>query len=236
MNKETAEEKSKGAMRMLYITGDVHADLKEFNERKFVHIKKTDSIIICGDFGILWKGDRIEQRNIKAIGRKHHFTLFLDGTHENFDLLEEYPITEWNGGKVQVLSGNLMHLMRGQVYEIGGKKIFVFGGGESIDKEFRTERESWWPQEMPNAQEMQEGLRNLEGCGWKVDYIFTHSVPTTFRKLMEPEVTHINPLNAYLDEIREKCAYEKWIFGSYHRDKRYSQSCECIFRGVIQLG
>lgn len=26
---------------------------------------------------------------------------FLDGRHENFTLLDQYPVTEWNGGRVQ---------------------------------------------------------------------------------------------------------------------------------------
>ena len=220
---------------MLYITGDVHADIKEFESRAFKGIKKSDAIIICGDFGILWEGGKPESKKIKSIGKKRYQTLFVDGEHENFDLLNEYPVTEWNGGKVQVLSRNLMHLCRGQVYTIGGKKVFAFGGGESGDKELRTEHESWWPQEMPTAQEMQEGLDNLEKNDWQVDYIITHDVPSAFKRLMENEVTRLSPLNAYLDKIREKCSYKKWIFGGYHKNKRMSQSIEAVFNGVLKL-
>ncbi len=64
---------------------------------------------------------------------------FLDGRHENFTLLDQYPVTEWNGGRVQEVSKNLLHLMRGEIYEIEGESYFVFGGGESPDHAFRTE-------------------------------------------------------------------------------------------------
>ena len=220
---------------MLLITGDVHADIKEFQNRKFGRIRKNDSVIVCGDFGILWDGGKDEQKEIRHIGKKRYTTLFVDGEHENYDLLKTYPVTEWNGGKVQVLSRNLIHLCRGQVYTIGGKKIFIFGGGESADREYRTENESWWPQEMPSREEMEEGVENLEKNGWKVDYIITHDVPSAFKRLMEDEVTRLNPLNVYLDKVRERCEYKKWIFGGYHKNRRLSQNIEAIYNGVLRF-
>lgn len=35
------------------------------------------------------------------------------------------------------------------MYDIEGKRIFVFGGAYSIDKAMRTPGKSWWPDEMP---------------------------------------------------------------------------------------
>lgn len=57
--------------------------------------------------------------------------LFAEGVHENFDLLEEYPVEQWCGGKTRLISGNLRQLMRGQYYTIAEKNVFVFGGGQS---------------------------------------------------------------------------------------------------------
>ena len=220
---------------MLFLTGDVHADIKEFRSRAFTRIKKNDAVIICGDFGIIWDGSKGESKNMKEIGRRKYKTLFVDGAHENFDLLLKYSVTEWNGGKVRVLNCNLMQLCRGQVFTINGIKIFAFGGGESDDREIRTEHESWWQQEMPTKEEMQEGLSNLEQNNWQVDYIITHDVPSAFKKLMEAEETRLSPLNAYLDVIRKKCKYKKWVFGNYHKNKRLTQSVEAIFNGVLKL-
>jgi hypothetical protein len=219
---------------MLYITGDVHADMKEFESRDFAHIRKNDCIIVCGDFGILWRGGRDEEKSIKAVGRRKYSTLFVDGAHENFDLLSKYPESEWNGGRVQVLSRNLMHLCRGQVYEIDGKKIFTFGGGESPDRELREEHVSWWPQEMPTQAEMDEGLKNLERCGWSVDYIVTYDAPSAFKMMIEGEHARPDALNVYLDRISEKCSYEKWFFGCYHKNQRLSQNTQAVFNKVIR--
>ena len=66
--------------------------------------------------------------------------LFVDGNHENFDrLLSEFPIEDWNGGKVHKIRPNIIHLMRGHVFEIEGKRIFAMGGGYSVDKYMRRE-------------------------------------------------------------------------------------------------
>lgn len=40
--------------------------------------------------------------------------------------------------------------MRGEVYNIEDKKIFVMGGAYSIDKYMRKANISWWEQELPN--------------------------------------------------------------------------------------
>ena len=116
---------------MLYITGNMHGEMARFEDSRIRKLKKGDTLIVCGDFGFLWDGGAKEEKNLKKLGSKKYQILFVDGTHENFDLLEKYPVTDWNGGKVQQISGNLYHLMRGQVYELEGKKIFTFGGVES---------------------------------------------------------------------------------------------------------
>ena len=123
---------------MLYITGNMHGEMARFEDSRLRKLKKGDTLIVCGDFGFLWDGGPKEEKNLKKLGSKKYQILFVDGTHENFDLLDSYPISDWNGGKVQQISGNLYHLMRGQVYTLEGKKIFTFGGGEDVYK-----RQQW---------------------------------------------------------------------------------------------
>lgn len=220
---------------MFFVTGDVHGDLKDFSTRKFGRLKKDDKIIVCGDLGVLWTGDKNERKNVKKLGKRKYNILFVDGAHENFDLLYHYPVTEWNGGKVHVISGNLIHLMRGQVYTIDGKKIFTFGGGESVDRDMRTPHETWWAEELPTMEEMEEGVKNLVANNWQVDYIFTYEAPTGFRRFLESGEFDLNALNVYLECIRQKCVYKKWIFGNYHVNRRLSPEHEVVFDDVITL-
>lgn len=220
---------------MFYVTGDVHGDLKDLYSRKFGHLKKDDYMVICGDTGFFWDGSKDEQKSLQKIGKKKYTTLIIDGAHENFDLLAKYPVTDWNGGKVQVISGNLIHLMRGQVYTIAGKKVFAFGGGESSDRDMRTPHVTWWEDEIPTKEEMIEGVNNLNAVDRSVDYVFTHEAPSGFRRFLDKGDYNLDALNVYLEAVREKIKFTKWIFGSYHINKRISSQCETVFDGVIKL-
>jgi hypothetical protein len=220
---------------MFYVTGDVHADIDGFLDRDFKKIKKTDSIIICGDFGLFWDGNETEKKNAKKLGSLKYKTLFIDGVHENFDALDSYPVTDWNDGKVQVIYKNLIHLMRGQVYNIDGKKIFTFGGGESTDKEMRTEGKTWWEQELPSLSEMEGGVKNLIANNWEVDYIFSYEAPASIKHMFDDNEDTTNTLNLYFDYIIEKCKYKKWVFGNYHKNKRVSHIQEAVYDGVLKL-
>jgi predicted phosphodiesterase len=170
-----------GEIRVIYVTGDTHGEMQRFRASELRRLGKGDTLIICGDFGFLWDGGEQEEKNLQKIGKMKYNVLFLDGTHENFDLLGKYPVEEWNGGKVRHISGGLYHLMRGQVYSLGGRKLFTFGGGESAEKQIRMEAKKWWPSEMPSLEEMREGVDNLRANDFQVDYVFTHEPPPECR-------------------------------------------------------
>jgi len=138
---------------MIYITGDCH-----------------------GDFGGVWNKDeesKLETMILDWLDCKPFTTLFVDGNHENFDRLMAYQLEEWKGGKAHKIRPSVIHLMRGQVYELEGKKIFTFGGASSHDidggilelddpdfkkkkkaldkgwKPYRINHLSWWKEELP---------------------------------------------------------------------------------------
>ena len=89
-------------------------------------LEENDTLIICGDFGFIWEDSRHERSIIEKIGELNYNVTFVDGCHENFDLLQQFEVIEWNGGKAHHISGNLVHLMRGQVYTIEDEKNFCF--------------------------------------------------------------------------------------------------------------
>lgn len=220
---------------MLYVTGDVHADVRDFESRPFGRVKKDDYVLVCGDFGMIWDDSPEEKKLLAKLGKSKHPILFIDGSHENFDLLGHYPVEQWNGGKVQAINDKVLHLMRGQVYTIDGKKIFTFGGGESEDKEMREPGTGWWPQEMPSTDEMREGIENLVANDWQVDYIFTYEAPSSVRRLLVPDTKELNAFHVYLDHVREKCQFVRWIFGNYHCNRRLSTSMDTLYDDVIHL-
>ena len=218
---------------MIYLTDDTHGELKRFSAPELRRLKAEDTLIVCGDFGFLWDGGPAEEKALEKLGKRKYRILFVDGAHENFDLLERYPVTEWNGGKVRRISGNLYHLLRGQVYEIEGKKIFAFGGGESAEKQFYIEAGKWWAREMPTMEEMREGARNLKAAGMRVDYIVTHTPPPRLSAGPEPEAGSRNQLGAFFEQVMKQVRYEKWFFGSLHIDRKVTYKNFAVFARVL---
>jgi hypothetical protein len=152
----------KGDARMIYITGDTHGmeDWEKINTTNFPIQKgltKNDYLIITGDFGGVWDGEEQDRYILKSYDQRPFTTLFIDGNHENHDLLDKYPVEKWNGGKIHRISDSVIHLMRGQVFELDGVKIFAMGGAESTDKMYRREGISWWSREMPSYNEPIDG-------------------------------------------------------------------------------
>lgn len=222
---------------MIYVTGDMHGDESRLYDKEWRKLKSGDILIVCGDFGFLWKDTQREKSAVKYLGSRKFTVCFLDGSHENFELIRKHRQTVWKGGRVHRISGNLFHLMRGEIYNIENKKIFVFGGGESLDKDFRTE-DQWWKSELPSPAEMARGASNLDEIGGNIDYILTHEPPSLVKSAMllrNGNADHVNKLNGYLDEIGRFCKYKQWFFGSQHEDRRITPLHTCVFNKILPI-
>ena len=211
---------------MIFITGDLHGniDKSKLNTKFFPQQKeltKNDFVIIAGDFGGIWDESRSENWLLRWLEKKSFTTLFVDGNHENFDLLNQYPVTTWNGGKVHEVRPGILHLMRGQVFRIGAATFFTFGGADSTDKQFRKKGISWWPQERPTEAEFVEGMKNLEKHSYSVDYIITHTAPQDIVAqlgYLREDGKFIDPTTAMLSRFQEKINFKHWYFGHFHED------------------
>lgn len=224
---------------MIYVTADIHGsiDINKLNSKNFPegkNLTKNDYVIICGDFGLVWSNNGEDYWWRKWLDEKPWTTLFIDGNHENFNLLYEFPKKQLFGGQVHQINESIFHLCRGQVFEIEGKKFFTMGGAQSHDKQFRTEYVSWWPEEMPNYMEYEEALYNLEQNKWKVDYILTHCAPASIQKAIS-EKYKTDVLTLFLEQIAAQTSYKKWYFGHYHIDFCV-QNFQCLYRNVKKIG
>ena len=177
---------------MIYVTGDTHGIASRFNDPRLKNLKQGDTLIVCGDFGFLWNGSKDEINVLKKLSKKKYNICFVDGTHENFDMLNSIKIKKWNGGKVHHIASNIFHLMRGQVFEIEGTKIFTMGGGESPDIDIRFEMNTWSDLEIPTREELVEGVENLQKYGGKIDLIITHEPPAKIKDNKKAKPVDLN--------------------------------------------
>ena len=228
---------------MIFVTGDTHGgiDIAKLNSRSFSvgkTLTKQDYVIICGDFGFLWDAGPSDRYWIKWFDAKPFTTLFIDGNHENFDLLLAYPVQPWNGGKARIITESVLHLTRGQVFSLDGTSIFTFGGAHSWDIEGREEGVSWWKQEIPTEAELEEGIKNLAEHDWTVDFILTHTCPTEILPLIHnltAPKTSSSSLNLYFSELASKATFSHWFFGHFHMDQRLTDKFTLLFNNVLEL-
>ena len=248
-------------MNKIIVTGDIHGNpfqrlnLENFPEGKT--FTKEDYVIILGDFGLVWDNSAMEHSCLDWLENKPWTTLFIDGNHENYDLLNKFPIEEWGGGRVQKIRSSVIHLLRGEVYDIGGYKFLAMGGARSHDiqdgilevgdprikiwkkddfKLFRINHISWWEEEIPNEEERKNALKNLAENDYKVDYILTHEAPSSDVVLMDHLLYHPDEYSRWLEtEIRQKVKYKKWFFGHYHLNLDVNEKETCLFERRIRI-
>ena len=115
---------------MVFVTGDLHGNFERFKPKYFpeqARMTKQDIMICAGDFGGVWFGDSRDDETLDWLERLPFTLTFVCGNHENYDALERYPVEDWHGGKVHRIRPHVLHLMRGQIFELEGCRFFTMG-------------------------------------------------------------------------------------------------------------
>lgn len=220
---------------MVYITGDTHGEWERFREKELRQLGTGDTLIICGDFGFLWNGSRKERSVLKKMEDLPYTVAFLDGCHENFDMLERCPVEDWNGAPVHRVRSNVVHLMRGQIYTIEKQTFFVFGGGHSQDYEIRRDTPNWWEQEHPSHGEIRQAVARLAACGNRVDYILTHEPPASLKDCLGVDVFQRLEIHTFFEDVIRMCTYRKWFFGKCHIDRYIPMKFFAVFKKILPV-
>lgn len=208
----------------VFITGDTHGDidfhkLTNTNWPEQKKLNQNDILIILGDVGWCWDGAGQDRYIQNWYNNKNFITLGILGNHENYDIIEKLPIVDFKGGKAYKLSDKMYYAINGQIYTINGKTYFCMGGAPSHDKFYRTEGVSWWPQEIPNKNQRDFAVANLEHYDYKVDYILTHCGP---REIVRDKLGFDpHEYNAFHSFILKYVSFKEWFMGHYHIDRDF---------------
>ena len=231
------------------ICGDIHLpidihklSMKKWKEQK--ELNENDVLINVGDFGGIWYNEghpkyKKDKYWLDWIGSKRYTFAFLDGNHENHDLLNELPIINKWGGKVGVIktkNKDIFYLKRGEVYTINNKTYFVMGGASSNDQGNRVEGKNWWAGETLSEADIKNAHDNLKKHNYKVDVILSHTCPRVFANelvqmassksiysigndYMDRAMSKFeDPTPLILQEFYLKVEFNQWHFGHWHLD------------------
>lgn len=240
---------------MIYLTGDIHGHidvsrLSYKNNPVTKNLTEEDYLIILGDFGLIWNKQASPEEKywLEWLNNKPWTTLVIDGNHENFDRLwdkEEFPDIEFCGATASKIRDKIILLHRGEIYNIENQKILVMGGGDSVDKQYRQENISWWPQETITSSDITKAFLNLKKYDSEVDYVLTHDcpaflLPMCFQEMLFPP----GESSKRLELLSKNIQFKRWYFGHLHIDTREEfffeefphDKYQGLFRMITKLG
>ena len=162
-------------MAGIIITGDTHGEVRRLNNknvRKANEGEVPDFVIIAGDFGLIWSqdpSDPAERHWFKWLDEKPWETIVVAGNHENYERIFHLPREEHLGAPMYRASKRVWIAQHGNVYQIGGRRVFMFGGALSIDKAMRsTQHETIFLPKPSASVPIRSVLPNLTpGFAWK---------------------------------------------------------------------
>ena len=151
------------------IVGDWHGNLP-FAEKviRTATMHGATRILHVGDFGV-WYPYTFPKYVSDLAGMYGAEVYFIDGNHEDHVYLQSKnpdPI-----GFVQ-LAEHVHYITRGTIWEWEGLSFLGLGGAVSVDKSWRKEGISWFPQEVINDQDVMRATRIP-----RVDVMITHDCP-----------------------------------------------------------
>lgn len=222
------------------VTGDVHGDILLLLEM-VRSIENDEMLFVTGDFGLFWfdinsNSDKYTILN-NMLESKNAYIVFVDGNHENHNFINRTEISEFCGAKCHKLLPRVIHIMRGEIVNIDGIKIFCFGGAYSVDRFWREKNKTYFEEELPNENEYDSGLYNLINADFKVDYIITHTCQRRLVKKLGQRHKAIEEikLQNYIQWIVDNVEYKKHYFGHWHMDKKISESDIAIFNNIRNM-
>lgn len=231
---------------MIYYTGDTHCDLERIavfcSER---NLNKDDVMIILGDVGLNYYTDLRAYYAKYTYSKRITCTLFcIHGNHEqNPEYMDGMLTKTWNGGTVFYEEDfpDILYAKDGEIFDLGGKKTVVLGGAYSIDKGYRIMNGlNWFADEQMSPEVRKRCENNLEKAGWKVDVVLSHTVPLS----AEPVEFFIKGIDqskvdktteCWLEKIKERLTYQKWLAGHYHCEIEKSDNIEILYYSIKEF-
>lgn len=210
------------------------------------NLKADDILIVAGDFGFTM--DKWSVIHWLKMDRPYT-VLFCDGNHENFDILDTLPREEVFGDSVARFDSNTYRLLSGHMYDIQGKKTFVFGGARSIDKDWRVDPETvqmhgklWWEQEIPSQDTYNLARKTLKEHDWVFDIFLTHTCNSGMRQMVlgaDSVTSFIDPVERMIWNLEQEIlnnggCWNESYFGHLHRDVDI-ENRHCLYKRVLQV-
>lgn len=217
---------------MIYLISDPHGGESMEGFLRYLEISTdSDLLIILGDLGVCFE-DTEENRHFTewflSLDKK---IAVVEGNHENHGFINSFPSDTWCGGEVHRLSDTIVHLKRGNIYDIEGKTFFVMGGCKSSAK--WKEMGLWFDGEEPTEEELSLAYSNLSKYNNRVDYVLTHKY-VNYKEVEKDKypTLSLEGLTKYIDE---NVTFGHWYSGHWHICKAVDELHTFVYDEPIQV-
>ena len=204
----------------ILLVGDIHG-----NEQHAEWVLRTAAregathVIAAGDFGywahLSW-GRRF-LANVAGLANSLGITLWwVDGNHENHDMLEDLVAEHGDEHPIAIEAGNLWWIPRGATVEIAGLTIMGFGGAYSVDWDMRTPGHSWWAGELITREQVDRLAERREADPRPVDILVTHEAPLGKKLTYKDRIPESVAQRALVSEIHALVKPALHVTGHHH--------------------
>ncbi len=231
--------------RFLFV-GDTHGpqDLRKLSDAlPALRLTARDAIVHCGDFGAPWAAD--DDGTLRWWRGLPCRVLICLGNHENYAWIGRQPLVRRFGCRGYGLGGNLFAPLAGETARVGGRSLWFYPGGFSVDFFLRVPGRTVFADELLPLDLAEEAVSRL-GRRRRVGYVVSHDGPRRFvaerigipieeppaaywRHLGLPEGSRAHPA-FLLDRLLEHPeSFGQWYFGHHHRDVSQGK-LRCLWR------
>ena len=207
----------------IIIVGDVHGQTKTYQKWLRNNLDETQRSVQIGDMGLGFSGVGLPAPGQPALPLNHKF---FRGNHDDPERCRRHPNYLGDYGYLE------------------DDSVFWIAGAWSIDRNMRIEGVTWWRDEELNYNELNTAV------DWyikvKPRFVLSHEAPATAAKVLlyslsgtyfaEKAQCQQSRTSQALEIMFQYHQPEKWIFGHYHVDKKFTvpgKSTEFICVGGI---
>ena len=192
------------SMRIRLI-GDVHGLIPLYAKL----IEDVPCSIQLGDMGFSHSYQQLGEYGIDPTRHR-----FVPGNHDDYPHLPSHALGDYGAAA------------------LAGFSFFYVRGALSVDRMWRTEGATWWPEEELTAEQGSEALRAYRGACPGI--VLSHDCPTSVLPLFltNPMKTEPSRTGDMLQRLLDDHRPSLWVFGHHHR----TWQCEVAGTQFVCLG
>lgn len=210
------------------MTGDCHGNFDKIKRFHTLHPETAGAfIILLGDVGINYFGDRRDKKRRIELSNLPYTFLMIHGNHEmRPGTVPSYEYSLWEGNPcwVHPEHTNQVFLDDGEA-TIAGLKVLIAGGAYSVDKHYRLSMGMNWFADEQMPDETRDKILELS-VGSEYDLVLSHTCPFYDRPtdLFLPFIDQSSVdtlMEEFLQVVKDNLrGFGTWYCGHYHADRK----------------